>query len=445
MRKWLAFLFLMLMLPCAVLAESKPLQPGSSGDRVRQLQERLNALGLDAGKADGIYGRQTAAAVEEAQRLLAAAGYSLTVTGNADEETYALLFDEGSENDLLTLRKGSKGSSVRELQTRLIDLKLLSGNADGDYGSNTEAAVRSFQQKMTELGVPSLPQDGTATPAVMQLMMSDLSEYGFRAPVFFDDAEPLTLTPDDLYAAACILIDAPSGKILFEHNASERLYPASTTKIMTLLLALEEGHLEKTITIPKSAMDVPADSSLVPVAPGDQMTMRDLLHGLIIRSGNDAANAVAELCAGSIDAFVNQMNQRAAELGLTDTHFENPHGYHHKNHYSTARDLAVLAREGLTNADFCQIVTTLKYTLPATPNRDALLLENSYAIFDPATDFYIPGAAGVKSGYTSAAGFCYVGACQRDGETLIAVILGVPGRDRGWTDLKRLFEYGFAL
>ena len=337
------------------------------------------------------------------------------------------------------------GDRVRQLQSRLIDLKLLSDDADGVYGDNTEAAVRLFQQRMIQLGLNGLELDGVATPGLVDLLMSDLSVYGFQAPIYFDESAPLALSEDDLYAKACIVMEATTGNVLFAHEADTQLYPASTTKIMTLLLALERGGLDQEITIPACAADVPKDSSLVPVYEGEQMPFLDLLYGLIIRSGNDAANAVAELCAGSVDAFVARMNARAYELGMTGTHFVNPHGYHDPDHYTTARDLATLTRQGLTDPTFCQIVTCLRYTLPATSKRGELVIENAYEIFKPDSPFYIEGAAGVKSGYTSRAGFCYVGAAQRNGQTLIAVILDAPTRNRAWTDLKRLFAYGCAF
>ena len=175
------------------------------------------------------------------------------------------------------------------------------------------------------------------------------------------------------------------------------------------------------------------------------MTLRDLLYGLMIRSGNDAANAVAQLYAGSVERFVEQMNELAARLGMTGSHFVNPHGYHDAVHYTTARDLAIAARKGLTDPVFCEIVTCMSYTLPSTESRDELVLQNIWEIFNPDSEYFIPGAAGIKSGYTSAAGFCYVGAAQRDGRTLIAVVLGESTRNRAWIDLRRLFAYGFAL
>jgi len=443
MKKWISIMLVFVLLPAFAYAEYAPLFSGSKGEEVRKLQNRLNELGINAGKADGSYGSKTRSAVSEAQRLLTAAGYDVAQTGSADEETLRLIYDAEAEDSLRTLRRGSSGDRVRELQTRLLDLKLLDGYADGDYGGKTEEAVLLFQQKMAASGVDGLPQDGIASPQTLEMLMSDLTHY-FVSPLSYDESEPLFLTPDHLYSEACILIDAPSGEILFQNNADRQLYPASTTKMMTLLLALEEENLDQIITIPDCASDVPADSSLVPVYPGEKMTMRDLLHGLMLRSGNDAANAVAEITAGSLETFVELMNARAAELGMNGTHFVNPHGYHDENHYSTARDLAILAREGLTHPAFCQIATCLGYTMSATSKRKELYLPNTYEIFDPASDYYIEGAAGVKSGYTSLAGFCYAGAAQRDGKTLIAVILGVSGRNRGWTDLKRLFEYGFA-
>lgn len=443
MKRLLCLVLVLCLLPAVSLA--KGLSQGSQGKKVLSLQNRLIALGQNAGNPDGIYGVQTTAAVKEAQRLLAEAGYSVSITGNADEETLRLLFDPDAEEALLTLRFGCKGSRVTQLQNRLIDLKLLLGMADGDFGSRTRNAVTLFQQKMTDLGVEGLETDGAATPKLMELLMSDLSLYGFDAPIYFDQTQPLSLTEADLYSASCILLDAPTGEVLFSLQPDEQLYPASTTKILTLLTALRHGNLDQTVTIPKSAADIPSDSSIVPIYPGETMTLRDLLYGLMIRSGNDAANAIAELCAGNVEDFVGEMNALAQEIGMNHSHFVNPHGYHDENHYSTARDLAYAARLGLTDPLFCEIVTCLQYTMPATKKRDAWLIENTNEIFNPSSAYFIPGAAGVKSGYTSLAGFCYVGAAQRNGRTLIAVILNAPGRNRGWLDLSKLFEYGFAL
>lgn len=447
MKRWLAFLLMLaLLIPHVALAQeqSGALKAGDKGDDVLQLQQRLSELFLSSGKADGIYGKQTAAAVKEAQRLLVAAGYGIEETGIANNETLRLLYDPEAEHSLRTLRPGSRGKRVTALQNRLLELKLLDGSADGAYGRLTAEAVMQFQLIVAQATNVAVSADGVATPEVYEQIMGDVSQYGFKLPSDSDDTYPRSLTAEYLYSKSCILLDAPSGEVLFANNEHKPLYPASTTKMMTLLLAIEQNDLDRMVVIPECAADVPVDSSLVPIYAGEEMRMRDLLYGLMIRSGNDAANAVAQLTGGSIEAFVSRMNERATELGMNNTHFVNPHGYHNADHMTTAHDLAVLARYGLTNADFAQISTCLSYQMPATALRAPLLLENRYEIFDPASPYYIEGAAGVKSGYTSHAGFCYVGAAQDDGRTLIAVVLGARTRNQAWTDLKRLFAYGFA-
>ena len=362
----------------------------------------------------------------------------------AGRKTVELLFDESNDALLSTLCTGSRGERVRALQNRLIDLRFLHEMADGAFGSSTKAAVTKFQAEAKGWGIFQREPDGLADPDTVRQLNVDLSSYGWQAPEYYDFTRPDTLNGNYLFSKSCILMDGPSGEVLFESASRERRYPASTTKILTLMVALESGGLEDIVTIPQEAADVPADSSLVPVTPGEQMRKLDLLYGLMIRSGNDAANAVAVLEAGSVEAFVERMNDKAAQIGMRDSHFANPHGYHDEEHYTTAYDLALLARAGMSDPDFCRIVTCLSYTLPPTSKRDALTLRNEYEIFDPASELYLPYAAGIKSGYTSRAGFCYVGAAQQDGRSLIAVVLGAPSRNRAWKDLQKLFEYGFS-
>ena len=152
---------------------------------------------------------------------------------------------------------------------------------------------------------------------------------------------PARFPPDHLYAQTAVLIDAETGDVLFDKDSLVRMYPASTTKMMTLLLALESDiPLDQEIVIPEVAENVPSDSSLVPVYEGERMTFQDLLYGTMLHSGNDGANAIAYLVGGSIAQFVDMMNERAAQIGCTGTHFSNAHGYHDETHYSTAHDLA---------------------------------------------------------------------------------------------------------
>ena len=409
------------------------------------LQKRLLELGYEIGKADGVIGPKTTAAVLLAQTLLAGAGYDVAPTGQADAKTVELIMRDDNRELLRTLIKGSWGSRVREAQRKLVSLNLLRDKADGTYGANTEAAVAAFEEKMEGLLPGRCRRDGKLDAGEYDLLMGDLGAYGFGGPAYFDDTHPEKLKAEDLYAKNACLINAVTGEVLLGKAEDEPAEPASTTKIMTLLTALSMCDLDETVMIPEEAADVPEDSTLVPVYPGETMIMRDLLYAMMIRSGNDAANAVAVLCAGSTEAFAEKMNQTAAKLGMKNSHFVNPHGYTAEGHYTTARDLVTAARNGMMQMPFIQIVTCLRYTLPPTEMREALDLAVKWELFDPGSEYYIPHAAGIKSGYTSSAGFCYVGAYQENGVTLIAAVMGGQYRNMAWTDLKRLFAYGMAV
>ena len=215
---------------------------------------------------------------------------------------------------LRTLLKGSWGSRVRGAQEKLINLNLLRDSADGKYGANTETAVLAFEKMLSDQ-VPDIQRDGRLSTEEYALLMSDLSVYGIEAPIYFDDDHPEKLKETYLYAKHACLINAVTGDVLFEKAADEQAEPASTTKIVTLITALSLCNPEETIVIPDEATDVPEDSTLVPVEPGEMMTMQDLLYGMMIRSGNDAANAVAVLCSGSTEAFAERYLYDGDDLG----------------------------------------------------------------------------------------------------------------------------------
>ena len=431
------------MLAVCLLLPFLPAQ--AEGTDIKALQTRLLDLGYEIGKADGIFGKKTSAAIALAQTLLAEQGFEVQSTGTPDVKTVELIMKEENSGLLQMLVKGSWGSRVKGVQQKLIGLNLLRSSADGQYGTGTETAVLAFEKQLAEQLPDQVKPNGKLTTEEYDLLMGDLSKYGFEAPIYFDDTHPEGLKETHLYAKHACLINASTGETLLEKDADEPSEPASTTKIMTLLTALSLYDPDKKVVIPEEAADVPKDSSLVPVTPGETMTMRDLLYGMMIRSGNDAANAVAVLCSGSVDAFAEEMNRTAAKLGMENSRFVNPHGYTAEGHYTSARDLVKAARYGLTQKEFREIVTCLKYTLPKTEKRnEELVLTQKWEIFNPLSEYYIPYAAGVKSGYTSTAGFCYVGAYQENGITLIAAVMGGQGRNMAWTDLKRLFAYGMA-
>lgn len=444
----LAMLLVLLLLPLSVLGAQNDtvLKNGSQGPLVVALQQRLMDAGFLGGVADGKYGKATTQAVMDLQLGLIAKGHKIKADGIAGPQTLALLQDDAVMQPFLDFGLGTTGSRVLALQNRLIDLQFLDGPADGAFGEKTQQALLAFQQHIMKQAGTGVSASGIADKATRALLQpgADLVRFEIKAPEFFDDSKPLGLSAEYLNAHAAILVNPANGKILFAKSPDERVYPASTTKMMTLLLAVEKGGLDQTFVLPASTGEIPKDSSLVPVYPGESMTMQDLLYGLMVRSGNDAANAVAQQTAGSLDAFVQQMNQRAAQMKMKATQFTNPHGYHHQDHYTTARDLATLSLHLMANPQAAAIASATNYTLPATTKREALHITNSNELLNPLSQAYYPGAYGIKSGYTSQAGFCYAGMAQKDGQTLLAVILGSRTRNRGWDDMAKLFNYGFA-
>ncbi|MBR4236793.1 MAG: D-alanyl-D-alanine carboxypeptidase [Clostridia bacterium] len=265
---------------------------------------------------------------------------------------------------------------------------------------------------------------------------------------------PTVLLPGHLYGRSCILINADNGEVLFEKDADTRRYPASTTKIMTCILALEYGpELDETITIP-AGIGVDSESSKMGITAGDRMSFGDLLYGMMLASGNDAAIAVAILISGTEAAFVQLMNNKAVELGLSQnsTHFNNVHGLHHANHYTTARDLAVISAYAMRNSDFRDIVGCLEHTVYSNNWPDGKVFKTKYDIMVPGTTHYYQYCIGIKTGYTNQAGRSFVGAAKKDSLTLIAVSLlpdKIDSSDKTYTeafqDNKRMFMYGFQL
>ncbi len=233
-------------------------------------------------------------------------------------------------------------------------------------------------------------------------------------------------------ASAAILINGDTGEVIYEQNADEKLPMASTTKIMTAMLLCEMGDLSKEITVTAEMLRV--EGSSMGLLAGDKVTLHDLLYGLLLASGNDAANVVAYTLGGTVNGFARLMNEKAEELGLKDTHFVTPSGLDAENHYTTARDLANLARIAMQNEEFAKAAgsksATLNYGNP--PYKRSLTNHNKLLkTFD--------GAVGVKTGFTKKSGRCLVSAARRDGKYVIAVTLNDPN---DWQDHSAMLEYG---
>lgn len=254
----------------------------------------------------------------------------------------------------------------------------------------------------------------------------------------------------EINSAAGILVEESTGKVLYEKNSHEKMYPASTTKILTALLVLEKGNLNDTVTVSKEAVNSLSGGYVTPyISIGEELTVEQLLNVLLVPSGNVAGNVLAEYISGSIDEFVNLMNSRAKEIGCTNTHFTNPYGMHDENHYSTAYDLYLMAKEAMKYEDFRTIVAKPTYTLAPTNrySRDDRLLYSTNDLIKPSSSNYYEYALGIKTGFTTPAKACLVAAAQKDNMTLYAVILGADESSSGtsyrYIDSKKLFEYGF--
>lgn len=254
----------------------------------------------------------------------------------------------------------------------------------------------------------------------------------------------------DISAEAAILIEIDSGEILYEKNANAPMYPASTTKIMTALLALEHLNLEDKITVPED-MGL-ADGSAMYLLPGEVFTVRELLDGLLVKSANDAAVLLARTISGDIQSFATLMNQRAKDIGCTNTSFANPNGLHDPSHTISAHDMALIAREAMKNATFRELVSQVNVTLDETPqtpekryfrNTNRFLWSTSKIIYN---NEYIPikyeVVDGIKTGYTEEAGNCLVSSGEKNDIRVISVVFKASGYDV-YRDSRLLLDYGF--
>jgi len=243
--------------------------------------------------------------------------------------------------------------------------------------------------------------------------------------------------PPKVIAESAILIDAKTGTILYEKNSHTRSAPASTTKVLTAIIAIESGHLDDEVTISLRAAGTAGSS--MHLAPGQRISLRELVTGLLLRSGNDAAVAIAEHLTGSVENFVSIMNHKAELLGALDSHFANPHGLTAALHYSTAFDLAWITKYALTNPIFAAIVNTRETNIDWLDRRGTehdQNLKNTNKLL-----WLLEEADGVKTGTTSQAGPCLISSATRGNQQLIAVVLHDHSR---WNDSLKLLNFGFA-
>ena len=251
----------------------------------------------------------------------------------------------------------------------------------------------------------------------------------------------------NLISEAAILMDHKTGKILYHKNENEKMYPASTTKIVTAILTLENCNLDDVVTVSYDAvMSIPDGYSSASLQIGEQLTVEQLLQLLLVHSANDAANVLAEYVGGSVESFVSMMNTKVHELGLSNTHFTNAYGLHDDNHYTTAQDLAIIMKYCIKNEDFRRISGSASCTLPATNKYGTRKYTSTNELIIPNNSNYYPYLTAGKTGYTSQAGDCLVSCSYKDDLELICVVLGgktINGVSTRFSETKTLYQYGY--
>ena len=249
-------------------------------------------------------------------------------------------------------------------------------------------------------------------------------------------------TPPEINAQGCVLIDASTGEVLYGKNDDKTFEPASTTKVMTALLTLEKCNLDDEVTVQEDFTKI--DGTAIGLLKGDVLTVHDLLLGLLLESGNDCANALADHISGNINDFAKLMNIKAKELGALHTTFKNPSGLPDPEHTTTAHDLALFLREAINNKDYMDISTTPSTTITLKNNpAKTIILNNKNYMINKNSKYYYPFAICGKNGYTTKSNQTYVAAAEKDGHVLVASFLNALNKDQNFKDMQTVFNYGF--
>ena len=247
-------------------------------------------------------------------------------------------------------------------------------------------------------------------------------------------------------ARGAILIDANTGVTIYEKNSHEKLYPASITKIMTAYLACKYGKFDDTLTASHNAIyGIGQGSSIIGIKEGEQITFLDGLYGIMMESANEVCMMVAEHIDGTVEKFVERMNKQAQDWGCKDTHFNNPHGFHDVDHYTTPYDMSLIAFNAIKDENFSKIWGTVDHTIPANNKSPQRFLHNKDKMLKPTSDYYYQYAIGGKTGFHDDAKNTLVTCAEKDGVKLISVVMKANGYNQAYTDSKTLLDYGFSV
>lgn len=323
-------------------------------------------------------------------------------------------------------------------------------DADGDYSADEEYRQDEGADNNEAAEGSAEGNDGDEAGAGEDGEASDEGE-----PETDENGEPINAGPvvpttesgwpiaPELVSESVLMVEVNTGAVMYAKNIDTKRYPASTTKIMTCLIALERCSMSETVTFSESAVDLEAGDSSIDAVAGEEMSMKDCLYGLMLPSGNDCANAIAEHIGGSIEGFAEIMNERAAELGCTGTHFANPHGLYNSEHYTTAEDMMKIAQVAFNNSAFVEIFSHASYTIPATNMSEARAISNTNYMIVPNSSYYNDTVVGGKTGYLPESGRCLITLAEHDEMTVITVCMFSPLYNGVFTDTQELLDYAF--
>ena len=348
--------------------------------------------------------------------------YSENGTSSSDSSTVRTNKEDNSDEE----DNSDTNSDVKSDKKTNDDDDRESGTIRGSKPTSTPAAKSSKSASSKATATPEPKAEPTKNPRVG------------------DGGKPILADQE-----AAILVNCLNGEVMFEQNSDKQIYPASTTKIMTALLTLEaidrgEINLNSAFLItPDMLEDLPADGSSMQLKEGEAMTVQYLLEGLMVESGNDAAQALAVIVCGDVPTFVERMNNKAEELGLSGTHYMNVHGLHDEEHYTTAADLCTLSREAMKNKTFRSIVAMSQANIPATDKVGARTLINTNGLLSTLKypNYFYQYATGIKTGHTSQAGYCLVSSAQKGDLEVIGVVMNCKTEDDRHYDSKNLLAY----
>lgn len=291
----------------------------------------------------------------------------------------------------------------------------------------------------------------TSSPDITSTTQQETSQNTISTQYEQQEANQNTIPEPNfkIYSDGAVLMDSNTGKVLAGKDINKKVYPASTTKILTAIIAIENCKLDEQMTARRNAvMSIPSGYSNAGIQVGETLSFQDLLDMFLIHSANEIGFIFAEHISGSVENFADLMNQKAAELGCTNTHFTNPSGIHDVNHYTTAYDMALIARYCMKNETFRETVSKTSCKVAATDKYQERYFKNTNDLIDSSSRYYYQYAIGVKTGFTTQAKNCLIGASLKDGVELIAVALGAEATDDGrsgrYMDTISLFDYGFA-